>query len=111
MRRTPGSRDVPAGYFFAAALHLAGNGEQRFQFLRYGGAFWVALDVPDELLVVIQMPGRHRFVYGLTKEAIVPGRDESRDQLTLAWRQNVRPAEKKIGELIEGLGGFRAEDH
>ena len=78
-----GACDVGVGHACAAFGDFAGDDEQRLQLVGDGGVLCIALDIHDELLVATEMVRGDRAVNGLTVAAVVPGRDERRNQLAL----------------------------
>ena len=71
----------------------------------------VRLHLNDEILVAAEMVGGNGAMNGLAVAAVVLRRDEGRDQLALAWRERVRPAQQDVGQLVEGFRGLRPEGH
>lgn len=82
-----GAGYIFSGYLFAALLHLARDGDQRFYLVRDGCLLRIAFNLEYDLHVVVQMVCSHGSMNVLAEEAVVPRRDEGGDQLALAGRE------------------------
>jgi hypothetical protein len=95
----------------AAALHCAGNSQERFELIRNWRSLRALLHIQDELLIAAKMISRYRAVNSLAEKAIVPRGNVSGDQLSLAGRQRTGTTQQDLRQLVQGLGRFRPKSH